>query len=77
MILDEPTRGIDVGAKEEIYQLMRQLSKEKVSIIMISSDLPEILKVSNRVIVMHDSHITMTEKRELLTQKRIMEAAIQ
>lgn len=77
MILDEPTRGIDVGAKEEIYQLMRQLSKEKVSIIMISSDLPEILKVSNRVIVMHDSHITMTEKLELLTQKRIMEAAIQ
>ena len=77
MILDEPTRGIDVGAKEEIYQLMRQLSKEKVSIIMISSDLPEILKVSNRVMVMHDYRITMTEKRELLTQKRIMEAAIQ
>lgn len=77
MILDEPTRGIDVGVKEEIYQLMRQLSKEKVSIIMISSDLPEILKVSNRVMVMHDYHITMTEKRELLTQKRIMEAAIQ
>lgn len=77
MILDEPTRGIDVGVKEEIYQLMRQLAKEKVSIIMISSDLPEILKVSNRVIVMHDYRITMTEKREQLTQKQIMEAAIQ
>lgn len=77
MILDEPTRGIDVAVKEEIYALMRQLAREKVSIIMISSDLPEILKVSNRVMVMHDHRVTLIEKRELLDQKRIMEAAIQ
>ncbi len=76
MILDEPTRGIDVAVKEEIYQLMRQLARDKVSIIMISSDLPEILKVSNRVMVMHDNRVTLIEKRELLDQKRIMEAAI-
>lgn len=77
MILDEPTRGIDVAVKEEIYQLMQQLAREKVSILMISSDLPEILKVSNRVMVMHDHRVTLIEKRELLDQKRIMEAAIQ
>ena len=77
MILDEPTRGIDVAVKAEIYQLMQQLAKRKVSILMISSDLPEILKVSNRVMVMHDHRVTLIEKRELLDQKRIMEAAIQ
>ncbi len=77
MILDEPTRGIDVAVKTEIYQLMQELAREKVSILMISSDLPEILKVSNRIMVMHDHRVTLIEKRELLDQKRIMEAAIQ
>ena len=77
MILDEPTRGIDVGVKAEIYSLMRELAKEKITIIMISSDLPEILRVSNRVAVMHDHRITLVERRELLDQKTIMEAAIQ
>lgn len=59
LILDEPTRGVDVKAKAEIYDIMRKLADQGVSIIMISSDLPEILRVSHRVIVMHDGKITL------------------
>ena len=57
LIVDEPTRGIDVGAKFEIYQLFNKLSDEGVAIIMISSELPEILGMSDRVLVIHDGHI--------------------
>ncbi len=55
--MDEPTRGIDVGAKYEIYQLMNQLAAEGKAIIMVSSELPEILGMSDRVIVMHEGRI--------------------
>lgn len=58
LIFDEPTKGIDVGAKSEIYKLLSQLAKEGKSIIMISSELPEILRMSNRVIVMCEGRIT-------------------
>jgi len=58
IIMDEPTRGIDVGAKDEIYKLMLDLVGQGVSIIMISSELPEILNMSNRIIVMHEGKIT-------------------
>ena len=58
LILDEPTRGIDVGAKAEIYKLMRDLTKEGVSIIMISSELPEIINNSSRIVVMSEGYIT-------------------
>jgi ribose transport system ATP-binding protein len=57
LILDEPTRGIDVGAKAEIYQLMRRLAKEGTAILMISSELPEIIGMSDRILVMRDGHI--------------------
>jgi len=57
IIIDEPTRGIDVGAKYEIYQLMNQLAQEGKAIIMVSSELPEILGMSDRVIVMHEGRI--------------------
>ncbi len=57
IIFDEPTRGIDVGAKFEIYQLMNQLSEQGKVIIMISSELPEILGMSDRIIVMHEGKI--------------------
>lgn len=57
LILDEPTRGIDVGAKYEIYTLMNKLAQEGVSIIMVSSELPEVLGMSSRIIVMHEGHI--------------------
>lgn len=76
LILDEPTRGIDVRTKSEIYDLMRDLTNEGVTIIMISSDLQEVLRVSNRVAVMHDYKINLIEKRELLNEEIIMEAAV-
>ena len=58
LILDEPTRGIDVGAKDEIYRLMTELAREGVGIIMISSELPEILGMSDRILVMHEGRVT-------------------
>ena len=58
MILDEPTRGIDVGAKAEIYRLMRALAERGTVILMISSDMEEVLHVSDRVAVMHEGEIT-------------------
>jgi len=57
VILDEPTRGIDVGAKREIYNLMQELVEQEVAVILISSELPEVLNLSNRVIVMHEKEI--------------------
>jgi len=57
IIMDEPTRGIDIGAKSEVYKLMRMLAKQGTAIIMISSELPEILGMSDRILVMHDGRI--------------------
>lgn len=76
LIMDEPTRGIDVGAKSEIYTLMQKLASEGKCIIIISSDLPEILRISNRVIVMHDGRITFDKDNISLTQEIIMNAAL-
>jgi ribose transport system ATP-binding protein len=58
LIFDEPTRGIDVGAKDEIYNLLTKLAEEGKSIIMISSELPEVLRLSHRIAVMCDGRIT-------------------
>jgi len=69
LILDEPTRGIDVGAREEIYQIIYELANEGKTIIIVSSDLTEILNVCQRIIVMHDGEI----KRELLSSERTEE----
>lgn len=75
LILDEPTRGVDVGAKREIYQLMNELAERGVPIIVVSSDLPEVIGVSDRVIVMHEGKITGEVMREDATQERIMQFA--
>ncbi len=77
LILDEPTRGIDVGAKHEIYQLMRKLVSEGVSILFISSDLPEIINMSSRVVVMHEGEIAtvLDGAEEEFTQVKIMRYA--
>jgi len=75
LILDEPTRGVDIGAKKEIYDLMNQLAKEGVAILMISSELPEVLGMSDRIIVMHEGRVTAELSREEATQERIMHAA--
>jgi ribose transport system ATP-binding protein len=72
LILDEPTRGIDVGAKAEIHQLMVELAKQGIAIIMISSEMPEVLAMSDRIVVMHEGHITAILNREEATQERIM-----
>ena len=76
LILDEPTRGIDVGAKKEIYAVMRDLTAQGVAIIMVSSELPEILGMSDRVIVMHDGCICGEFERSEATQEKIMETIL-
>lgn len=75
LILDEPTRGVDIGAKKEIYDLMNQLVQQGVAIIMISSELPEILGMSDRIIVMHEGRITGEFLQKDATQEKIMHAA--
>lgn len=75
LIFDEPTRGIDVGAKEEIYRLMQQLADAGKSIIVISSELPEILRVANRIAVFANGRITGTLRNEEASQEKIMQLA--
>ncbi|MFT3985206.1 MAG: sugar ABC transporter ATP-binding protein [Lachnospiraceae bacterium] len=75
LILDEPTRGVDVGAKSEIYAIMNQLVKEGMSIIMISSELPEIINMSDRVYVMNDGRITGCLNHDEVSQEAIMKLA--
>lgn len=75
LIFDEPTRGIDVGSKVEIYQLMNELAAKGVAIIMISSELPEILGMSDRILVMHEGRIAGELSREEATQEKIMHLA--
>ena len=77
IIFDEPTRGIDVGAKYEIYLLMNDLAKQGKAIMMISSELPEVLGMSDRIIVMHEGRIT-GEIQDVVsaTQEQVMELAI-
>ncbi len=77
LIFDEPTRGIDVGAKSEIYKLMNDLVHEGKSIIMISSEMPELLRMSDRVAVMCEGRLTGTLNIEDATQERIMTLATQ
>ena len=76
IIFDEPTRGIDVGAKAEIYKLMRQLADRGVAILMISSDMEEVLGISDRIAVMHEGKITGILNREEFTEENIMHLAV-
>ncbi|OLF10354.1 sugar ABC transporter ATP-binding protein [Actinophytocola xanthii] len=75
LIFDEPTRGIDVGAKEEIYQLLNELAERGKSIIMISSELPEVLRMSHRVVVMSEGRVTRILDAGEATQESIMHYA--
>lgn len=75
LILDEPTRGVDVGAKVEIYSIMNKLAKEGVCIIMISSELPEVINMSDRVLVMANGEIKGELKKNELEQEKIMRLA--
>ncbi len=76
LIFDEPTRGVDVGAKAEIYALMRQLAESGVAILMISSDMEEVLHISDRVIVMHEGAATGIRQRSECTEENIMRLAV-
>jgi ribose transport system ATP-binding protein len=75
IIFDEPTRGVDVGAKFEIYRLMRDLAERGVAVLMISSELPEILGMSDRVLVMHERQIVAELTRDEASEERIIELA--
>ncbi len=75
LIFDEPTRGIDVGAKQEIYNLMRELVNRGKSIIMISSEMPELIGMSTRILVMSNGHINGEFSKEEVTQEAILERA--
>ena len=76
IIFDEPTRGIDVGAKAEIHRLMRQLADKGAGVLMISSELPEIIGMSDRVYVMCEGEITAEFKGRQLNEESIMKAAV-
>ena len=75
LILDEPTRGVDVGAKAEIYEIMNELTKQGVSIIMISSELPEIINMADRVYVMYEGRVTGCIPYQEVSQEAIMKLA--
>jgi ABC-type sugar transport system ATPase subunit len=75
LILDEPTRGIDVGAKAEMHAIMAELAKNGVGILMISSELPEVLAMSDRILVMHEGRLMGEFSREDATEEKVMTAA--
>ena len=77
LILDEPTRGIDVGTKAAVHALMSKLASEGIAILMISSELPEVLGMSDRIIVMHEGQMTGHFTRAEATQEKIISAATQ
>lgn len=76
LILDEPTRGVDVGAKKEIYQLINKFKDEGMSIILVSSDMPEVLGMSDRIMVIHAGKVTAEFDRTQATQEKLLAAAI-
>jgi ABC-type sugar transport system ATPase subunit len=72
LILDEPTRGIDVGAKAEVHAIMNNLAQQGIGIIMISSEMPEVLAMSDRIVVMCEGRVAGILDRAEATQERIM-----
>ncbi|MBR3570210.1 MAG: sugar ABC transporter ATP-binding protein [Oscillibacter sp.] len=74
LIVDEPTAGIDVGAKDEIYQILENLAKQGVAVIVVTSDLQELLRVSHRILVMRKGDIVREFKNEIVTQSRVLSA---
>jgi len=75
LIFDEPTRGIDVGAKAEIYQLIRKLAANGVSVIVISSEMEEVLGISDRIAVMHEGRLTGILPRSQFSEEAVMRLA--
>jgi ribose transport system ATP-binding protein len=75
LLMDEPTRGIDVGAKQEIYQLMDELAGQGIAILFVSSEMEEVIGMSDRVIVMHEGRITGELMRDQLSEEAVMHLA--
>ena len=75
LLLDDPTRGVDVGAKAELYRIIRQLCAEGLGVIVTSSEMPEILTLSDRIMVLSEGRQTALFSREEATQEKILEAA--
>jgi len=75
LLLDEPTRGIDVGAKHEIYLLLSKLARRGMAIVMTSSELPELLALCDRIMVMREGEISAVFGRDEATQEKILDAA--
>src|SRR5207245_6431902 len=75
LLLDDPTRGVDVGAKAELYRLIDGLVRQGIGVIMTSSELPELLTVCDRILVLSDGRLTASLRRGEATEQRIMEAA--
>ena len=76
LIVDEPTNGVDIGAKDEIHKILRRLAEEGTAVMVISSELPEILSVSDRIVVMRRGRITAQMDNEAVTQEAIMQKAL-
>ena len=76
LILDEPTRGVDVGAKAEIYQLIRRLAAQGMAVLMISSDLPEVLSLSDRILIMRQGRISGELPAAGATQEEVLKMAM-
>ena len=77
VIMDEPTKGVDVGAKSEIYAIMGELAEQGYGIILISSEMPEILGMSDRIYVMCQGRVTGCLDRDEVTQEKILELAME
>jgi ABC-type multidrug transport system ATPase subunit len=75
LLLDDPTRGVDVGAKAELYRLIDRLVRQGIGVIMTSSELPELLTVSDRILVLSEGRLTASFSRGEATEHKIMEAA--
>ena len=75
LIVDEPTRGIDVGTKAEVHRLLSQLAGRGVAVLMVSSELPEVLGMADRVLVMHEGRLSAELTRAEANEERIMRAA--
>ena len=76
IVVDEPTRGIDVGAKSEIFALIDRLAGEGLAVVMMTSEMPELLGLADRIVVMAEGRITATMSRDEATQEKILNAAI-
>jgi ABC-type sugar transport system ATPase subunit len=76
LLLDEPTRGVDIGAKHDIYELMNRWTQEGIAILLITSEMPELLAMSDRILVLHRGRITGEFTRDQATQERILKAAM-